>query len=468
MKRIQWLVVGSLVGVCVVADDFDYLAKGYNPSNRTQVENLLKSSLGAEGTDAEKMRAQIEALSESITKNKKERATRKKLLDKVAQNEKLSFIASLPPALVKKRIDKRIAENESIGKKANSLNRQGAVNSAEMNNGLIEESCQGDIDLSSGKLSAEETSKFDYFKGEVNKFLDGDDEKLEKAADEAAIRAEAALQKALAGSGRQSVDKDSAQIAYLSDDMRIEKLKKSLDKEEKTSKSWISAIVKSIGAARKKLRELNKHDRKMSELAGYSADDMLQKVQRVKQEQVDTAVKLRKKCLEQADLLGRNNPLGQNNLLNSAFETMRQWNATYANGEFMTMVQGVSSSLTCPDVTADVESNWNQVIAAAEKARGATDPRTLVSSLSKVGDAAIAAQSQMGKKLAPLLEKLNFACRNRKNVEKFVSALSSQVEEGQGSGANSGQKATARTSGTTRSGGSSMTGRPEHFSGMFR
>lgn len=436
MKRTLF-VVGSLVGMLAMAD-YDYLKRGYNPGSRSEVESIIRSSLGSDTSRADAIRKQIDELSNTITKNREEKKERKLLLEKVGTNETLSLLNSLPNALLKKRIDDKRAENEEIAKRANGLNRQSAVNPADLNNGLIEENCRAGVDLSAGKLSADETSKFNYFKSEVSKFVDRDDEKLEKAADEAAQKAEEALQKALSGEKKYDDNKD-AQVAYLSDEARISGLKKANKKEDEKTKWWIGSIVKSIGGARKKLRELNKSDRKMAELAGFAADDMLSKVTRVRQEQVDIAIRLRDKCLKEADRLGRNNPIGQNTLFNSAFEAMRLWNASYATGGFLTMIQSVSSRLSCPDVSTDVQTNWDAVISAAEAARGATDPRTLLTSLSAVGDAAIAAQSQMGSRLSPLIDKLNYACRNRQNVEKLVATLSSQTNS-----QNNGQPSTGQ------------------------
>ena len=408
-------------------------------TDKASYGGVLKGLFG--GSSTSKTRETVEAVGEQITKNKELKKERNKLLDLVGQYDQLALVPTTINGIYKQRVDQEIDKNDAIDKTAKNLNRQSAVD-GNFNNSQLEKGCETRVNFSGTKFSAEQTTQFNLLKSLVSDVTATRDEKLQKENQalfaKAAAKFEDLINKDDAKYSKNYSD-EGAQTLYTDDAAQISAVKKDVAKQEKKNKNVIGSIIKTISEVAKKTADLNKNSREASEIADQAATDMFNKVAKVRQEQSDAAVQLRKNCLKMANVLGRGaNAFAPNTLLGSASELMKGWAPTYAaSTEFVNMIQGVSAGLTCPDVTADVEGNWTPVLSAIETMRGATDLAVLANTAVAVADSAQAAQTQMLSKVQPIIDGCNFASRNRDAVESFVSNLNSQLQQ-QGGATGSG------------------------------
>ncbi len=452
MKRLDMFLISSLVTVV------GFGASSYNSNDSAaynRVESLIKSQAGGSDALISSFREKARAISDKFTKNAEVKKLRNDLLDSQEENEKLASIPPIIATLEKKRVDEEVKRNDAVRKSANSLDRQSSV-SANLSNGDLEESCRKGVDLGSLKVSADDVSRNTYTRTEMKKLARDEQEKLETAQDEASVKAAKALKelgkRSEGSSGRSdSYGDKEPQVKYLDDNARIEALKKSITAEEKERDWRWEKIFDSMTQSTDKNRKDSRKQDDTSELSGFAAADVLSRVNRVMQLGVDAAKALRNNCVKEADILGRDNPFAQNTLFNSAYETMRQWNASYANGGFLSMIQSVSTGLTCPDVSGDLNALWSPVIAAAETLKGATDALVLGQSFVALNDAVTTAQAQVEAKLVPIKDSCNFAARNRRKVEQFVASISSAIQSAGQTGSAGGVGSRAQTASTNRS-----------------
>ncbi|MBI1861618.1 MAG: hypothetical protein HYR96_11940 [Deltaproteobacteria bacterium] len=450
MKR-TLVIVGSLVSLAASAENFNFLGQGYNPtaSGIAGIKALLeKVKANPNKTDSglSDTARQIEEIS-ALLKEKEQKDEladeRKSLLDKKDWNSQLSGFALAPNLKVREEIERKKADNEDILDTTATVNRPSAVNMSIMNNGNLENACTPNVDLATASSATAVTTQLNTMKAEIPKFLDREEEKVEKI--EAENFAKAAEKLVALTTPDKSDKKLDEKLAGVDPVTGKEIVKKAQDDEDKKSDSLVQEIIAAVAESAKTLRDLKKSDRKMAEIAGATAEEMTNKVQVAMNAQLTAAQQLRKNCMKEANLLGQASNGNPTSLLGSAVDAMRQWAPSYANGGFLAMINGVAAGLTCPDISASIAQTWQPVLNSVEALRGATDPSTLASASLNVVEAAQANQAAIGPKFQPLIDRCNFAGRNRQKVEQFVASMG-QALQNQRPGSRSGS--VPRTNGT--------------------